>query len=251
MLPEQITFTMIDALSYHQKAGRFRIPTRRFSALSLRLRTEAKYKVGDKSKQLYPPALCLIPEGVAYERNGGDEEVLVIRFHMINWSPKEILFFPLKEIAPFEALFSEAVSVYERKEAGYLFQLSSLLNKIFAAISTHETEHLTEKAYVAAAVAYIKQNLSDASLSVGALAEEVGVSPAQLRRGFHQSTGVSPKRYIDDLRAETARMLIETGFYSQAEIAERCGYSDVDYFRTVFKRKNGVSVRGFKKKEKE
>lgn len=249
MLPEQITFTMIDALSYHQKAGRFCIPTRRFSALSLRLRTEAKYCVGDKKKQLHPPALCLIPEGVAYERNGGDEEVLVIRFHMLNWSPKEILIFPIEDVTPLLSMFTEAVDVFQKKEAGYLFHLSSLLNRIFAAISTKETERLDQREYVSAAVSYIKQNLSDTSLSVARLAEEVGVSPAQLRRRFHQSTGISPKQYIDDQRAETARMLIETGFYSQAEIAERCGYADVDYFRTVFKKKNGVSIRGFKKKE--
>ena len=139
--------------------------------------------------------------------------------------------------------------MYERKETGYLFLLSAVLNRIFSYISTGDTQEGSGGGYTEAAISYIKQNLSDASLSVEDLAKSLGVSVAHLRRKFHQVLGMSPKQYIDKLRMETARMLIETGFYSQAEIAERCGFGDVDYFRTVFKRKNGVTVRAYRKRE--
>ena len=249
MLPQQISFTMIDALRHHQKAGRFQVPVRRFSALSLRLRTGATYRCNGKTVRFSPAALCLIPEGVGYERQGGDEEIAVIRFHMLNWSPKEILVFPIEDVALFASLFEEALDVWEKKEAGYLFRLAAILNRIFAAVSPSTATERDEKSYVSAAVAYIRRSLADTDLTVAHLAKEVGVSTAQLRRGFHQTLGMSPKQYIGELRAETAKTLIETGFYSQAEIAERCGYADVDYFRTAFKRRNGVTVRAYRKKE--
>ncbi len=246
MLPEQISFGVLDALNYHQRSGEFEIPMRRFSAISLRLHTDAKYFFAGKSAVLTPPALCLIPEGISYKRKGGDEEVSVIRFHMLSWSPKEILLFPIKDVLYYQRLFGEAVALYEKKEAGYLFRLSAVLNEIFASVAPTAKAPASRKAYIDTALAYIKQNLSDTMLSVSMVAEQVAVSESQLRRGFHQALGISPKQYIDALRMERARALLETEYYTQAEVAERCGYADVDYFRTAFKQKNGMCIKKYK-----
>ena len=82
-------------------------------------------------------------------------------------------------------------------------------------------------------------------LSIDSLAKRANVSPAQYRRKFRQIYGESPKQYLDSLRFNYAKSLLETGYFSQKEIAFRCGFSDVVYFRTAFKRENGKSIREY------
>ena len=55
----------------------------------------------------------------------------------------------------------------------------------------------------------------------------------------------SIKEYLDTLRIQYAKSLLETGYFSQTEIASRCGFSDAGYFRTVFKRKLGKNIRQY------
>ena len=65
------------------------------------------------------------------------------------------------------------------------------------------------------------------------------------RREFNRVYSCSPKAYLDTLRIQYAKSLLETGYFSQKEIAQRCGYTDVGYFRTVFKKKIGKSIKAY------
>jgi AraC-like DNA-binding protein len=91
----------------------------------------------------------------------------------------------------------------------------------------------------------MRQHFADPGLSIEALAKQACVSPAYYRREFRRLYGTSPKEYLDTLRINYAKSLLETGYFSQKEIAYRCGFSDVAYFRTVFKRKIGKSIKEY------
>ena len=82
-------------------------------------------------------------------------------------------------------------------------------------------------------------------ISAAIRAKQACVSPAYYRREFNRVYGTSPKEYFDALRIQYAKSLLETGYFSQKEIAMRCGFADVAYFRTVFKRKIGKSIRQY------
>ena len=51
--------------------------------------------------------------------------------------------------------------------------------------------------------------------------------------------------YLDTLRINYAKSLLEAGYFSQKEIAARCGFLDVGYFRTMFKKKTGKSMKQY------
>ncbi len=90
-----------------------------------------------------------------------------------------------------------------------------------------------------------RQNFWNPELSIEELAKKIGVSPAFFRREFNRVYGTSPKSYLDALRIQYAKTLLETDYFSQKEISYRCGFSDVGYFRTVFKRKIGKSIKAY------
>jgi transcriptional regulator GlxA family with amidase domain len=75
---------------------------------------------------------------------------------------------------------------------------------------------------------------------VDALAKRVGMSPRTFVRRFHGATGNTPREYIQRVRIEAAKRLLEDGQQSVGEIARRVGYGDVVAFRKLFVRNTGL-----------
>lgn len=92
---------------------------------------------------------------------------------------------------------------------------------------------------------YMRQNFWNPELSIEEITKKTCVSPAYYRREFRRIYCTSPKDYLDTLRIQYAKSLLETDYLSQKEISARCGFSDVSYFRTVFKRKIGKSIKEY------
>ena len=67
------------------------------------------------------------------------------------------------------------------------------------------------------------------------------MSEVYFRKLFKEEYGVSPQKYIIDLRIQNAVGLISTGYYSLKEVAYMSGYSDYKYFSVEFKKKMGIS----------
>ena len=78
-------------------------------------------------------------------------------------------------------------------------------------------------------------------ISVVRLAEHCGTSERSLLRHFRSHLGVTPLEYIQRLRVERAKALLETTHLSFDEVVERCGYSDSASFRKLFKRATAMT----------
>jgi transcriptional regulator GlxA family with amidase domain len=88
------------------------------------------------------------------------------------------------------------------------------------------------------ALDYAKQNLSTA-LSVEQLAEAAHLSPRQFSRAFHAETGQSPAKAVENLRVESARIMLEQGRHSMDVIAAEVGFVDRERMRRAFLRAFG------------
>ncbi len=75
-----------------------------------------------------------------------------------------------------------------------------------------------------------------ADLSVPALAQRVAMSPRNFQRVFTSEAGNSPARYVEELRIEAARRLLERTTQSMDEIADRCGFASTDVLTRAFVR---------------
>ena len=78
--------------------------------------------------------------------------------------------------------------------------------------------------------------------SISELSELFHVNPAYLTRAFKEAFGVSPGRYVLDLRISAARKLLaEEPLMEVKEIAGELGYTDQCYFSRAFRRIVGLS----------
>ncbi|MCV2369163.1 GlxA family transcriptional regulator [Roseateles oligotrophus] len=78
------------------------------------------------------------------------------------------------------------------------------------------------------------------------LAAYCNTSPRTLLRRFHLVQGCTPIQYVQQLRVERARGLLESTQLSLQDITLRCGYEDVSTFSKVFKRWAQLTPRDYR-----
>jgi transcriptional regulator GlxA family with amidase domain len=79
------------------------------------------------------------------------------------------------------------------------------------------------------------------NLSNGALAERLGVTERHIGRLFRERTGTSPARWVERVRVDHARELLEKSNSRIELVAANSGFASVDTMRQAFKRVIGVS----------
>jgi transcriptional regulator GlxA family with amidase domain len=77
------------------------------------------------------------------------------------------------------------------------------------------------------------------------LAGDLATSERTLIRRFKQALGDTPIGYLQSLRVEFAKRLLETTKLSIDAVSERVGYGDLSSFRRLFKRTTGLSPREY------
>lgn len=77
--------------------------------------------------------------------------------------------------------------------------------------------------------------------AIGRLIELTQVPDRSLKRRFKQATGATLIEYLQNLRIEEAKRLLESGKLPVDEIGGEIGYMDTSFFRRLFKRLTGLS----------
>jgi LacI family transcriptional regulator len=100
---------------------------------------------------------------------------------------------------------------------------------------------------VAAAMRFIREHAYE-GIGVEDVLKAVAMSRTVLERRFQKFLGRSPYDEILRLRIERVKELLTTTNLQMAQIAERLGFSGVEYLSAMFKRKLGVSPRVFRRR---
>ena len=87
----------------------------------------------------------------------------------------------------------------------------------------------------------VNANMSNPAYTVDTMAEDVGISRAQLHRKMKEMTGIATGKFLRNLRMEQAARLLREGKINVAQIADRVGYADQAHFSTAFKSHFGQS----------
>lgn len=87
----------------------------------------------------------------------------------------------------------------------------------------------------------VEAGLGSPSFGVADLASALQMSPRQLRRRIRIDTGLSPVRFIRQIRLERARSLIEDGCQSVCEAAQAVNISSLSYFARCFREEFGLN----------
>ncbi len=78
-------------------------------------------------------------------------------------------------------------------------------------------------------------------LGVERLADQAHMSPRHFARVFPQETGMSPARYVEQLRLDRARELLESGEAHMQTVAVAAGFGSEERLRRAFQRRMGVT----------
>jgi len=92
----------------------------------------------------------------------------------------------------------------------------------------------------------IVKNLSSINFSIEFLAQELELSERQLQRRIKKLTGMTPNKYITEIRLQEAYRLIQSEeINSVKQLSKRIGFSTTDYFSRLFKNRFGVNPSDF------
>ena len=167
-----------------------------------------------------------------------------------------------------EGLSLETSRIYETKALG-AFQLFEqiiddtltkpphyeplCLSRLFVLLATlqKESAHTEARAglehkRIARAIQFIGKSY-DKNLSLEEYAALCNMSKFHFLRTFKQVTGQTPFDYRTNIRIENAKVMLEEGTLSVAEIGEITGFSSPAYFSDIFKKRVGVSPAKYRK----
>ena len=95
-------------------------------------------------------------------------------------------------------------------------------------------------------IAYIEAHYRK-KISLSVIAEELAVSPSYLSRTFKKGTGMTLVNYINRVRMDRAKELMNQGRFSLNEIACEVGIYNYNYFYMLFKEIHGITPSDYTK----
>lgn len=134
------------------------------------------------------------------------------------------------------------------EEKNYLYEIIELFQQqcemIIKSIGNASHENIIDSI-----VHYIKHNYMN-NIKLETIAPLFGYNSSYLGKIFSKKMGVNFNSYIDSVRIEKSKELLENGTLKVYEIAEQVGYQNVDYFHMKFKKYMQMSPAEYRKKKK-
>lgn len=97
---------------------------------------------------------------------------------------------------------------------------------------------------------YIEDNIDNPDAGVDSMAEAAAVSRSTLNRHLRSQLGISAAQLLIEARMQRAEQLLRARAAGEPlslwDIAGMCGYSDVQYFQRVFRKKHSVAPAEYK-----
>lgn len=237
---ESLTFNLLDVFELKQENINIFNHSRNYCALSFRFHADTYLETPTYKYHMKDNYVSYFPARVDYRRISALDDMIVINFEIHNYTSHAIEYFETKTPAIGD-LFLKILDCWNAKEIGYKYKCSAILNEIFAECYSQNFKPSLRNSKIQNSVDYIHKNFKNGDLSIQEIAKCSFMSEVYFRKLFKQEYGMSPQRYIIQLRIRHAAYLISTGYYSLTDIARLCGYNDYKYFSVEFKKFMGTS----------
>ena len=142
------------------------------------------------------------------------------------------------------SLANETGSVRFIEEKSNLYDILDFMHQQFTVFST--TVHSGADSTIDRVQHYIELNCAQ-PLKLEEIAPLFGYNSSYLGKLFREQTNCSFNEYLDKVRMEHAKELLQKSSLRVYEVAAQLGYKDVDYFHKKFKKYVGVSPNEFRK----
>jgi len=239
---EFIGSTILTVLDMRRKMGTGYGDGRPFHALSLRITGSAEMLCDEQLVEIEKGELLFLPAEKNFTLTAKkDEHIIVVHFlnDGLSWNEPKVLI-PHNFVKVIE-LFRALSQCWLKKQEGYKFRTYSLFYQLLYDIeNTGEEGGDLPPQLVNRSIAYIHEHYTEKTLSVGEFVRNSNMSDTYFRKLFKAKCGCSPLSYINGLRIAYTKELLESGYDTVAQVAEKAGFSDFKYFSTAFKHATGV-----------
>lgn len=151
----------------------------------------------------------------------------------------------------FGELFNKIYLEFTNRERGYLNIIraysTELIVKMFRKMdSTQSKDVKTHQAQIVdTTLAYLRKNYHK-HISLDDLAAQVFLSKDYFARLFRETTGMPTSAFLQKIRVEEACNLLTSTNLAIKDIALQCGFHDIKYFYSIFKRLTGITPRQYR-----
>ena len=237
---EELQFQVLDVLRFQESNVVCRTYPRSHCALSLRRKADTEIDYKGKTVHLKSHDLVFFPPDFGYIRRTKEDDMIVFHLNVIQGElPDELAILHLDRFDRLWPMFEEALEEWERGRPGYRYRVTAIVYRIFGEIQQRESGNENQNPTVTKAKAWLEQSYWDPEATVTVLAEQLHISETYLRRVFQKELGVSPKQYLNNLRMERAKSLLNAGYDPVSSVAEKVGFRDAKNFATAFKKQFG------------
>lgn len=221
---------------------------REHHAISFRVKGNASYTYNNTFLSVQSGDILFVPENLDYHIKAQDEELYVIHFEMPEIKQNDLEVLHITDYTKAKKLFETCLEVWNKKEPGYQLKTLSIFFDILALITISSLQTKTDESHqkIEPAIKYLHTNFTQPELSVLTLCDIVHMSDTWFRKLFFKCYGTKPITYINTLRINYAKELLESGYYTVEETAEMSGFENPKYFSTIFKQFTGCSPSKYK-----
>lgn len=146
----------------------------------------------------------------------------------LDFLPREFMLFQYARVKSREALVSS---------------ISGLYKNVLREIAEREEKEKKYSDVVKHAILFQKEHYKT-PISLRMIAEGIGVNSSYLSRIFHDETGMTITDYLNTIRMEEARRLVEEGTPLK-EVVSLCGFRNYGYFLRIFKEYTGKTPKEY------
>lgn len=221
---------------------------------------EALFKLGEEDILLKGDEAIILPPHIKnhyyfYPDNN------IIWIHFTGSEIEKILdVYSLKGYTKYSAMDAEdflifaekIIEEFQLKRTGYMHNCNAALLNILTLLKRKIDAHINIKVNnfipeITAVLEDMKLHFAE-NKEIADFAKICNLSPSRFAHLFAKKVGVSPHKYLINLRIKQAKYLLLNTNISLSNIAKSVGYDDSLYFSRVFKKYEGVSPSHFRKK---
>jgi AraC-like DNA-binding protein len=249
-----IAITRIDLVITVRPGGaQLKHRNRKNHGLVYKLSGQTAYHFGNETVITNPDSILYLPKGSNYDvEPGSSGECIAVNFDVL-----EDLFLDARLFQPdnhevFLDLFNRLEKEWLYKKTAYQAKCKSILYSLIALLQqyNHSLQVPASKLNrIRRAVAYLEDHYADETLDIGLLAGQCSMSEAYFRRCFKEIYALSPIRYINMIRINRAKDLLNAGSLPVSEIAGQVGFTDIFYFSKAFKKEVGCSPSSYRNEQ--
>lgn len=151
----------------------------------------------------------------------------------------------------FGELFNKMYLEFTGRERGYIniirAYMTELIVKIFRKMESSQNKEVSssQKQVVNSTLAYLRKNYKK-QISLDELAAQVFLSKDYFSRLFRETTGMPTSAFLQKIRVEEACNLLASTNIAIKDVAHQCGFHDIKYFYSIFKKLTGLTPRQYR-----